>query len=203
MKTTYASLLVIILLFVAASYVVQTNIGFLEATIGNSPFGMSVYVLVAIIGTVIAPVNSLPLLPIAVGLWGPNTAAVLSIFGWFIGAGIDYELARRFGKNLVKKIVSVEKIEKFSAKVSGNYSFIRLLMLRLLLPVDILSYALGLFTLVGRKMYYATTAIGIIPFAFIWAYLGSLHYGYQAGAFLGLGLLFYIGYTARKWWHRK
>jgi len=161
--------------------------GFFEALIGDSLYGKFIYILIAIVGTVIAPISALPLLPAAVGLWGPNMAAVLSTVGWFVGAGIDYELARRYGKKLVEKIVSIETIERFTARISVKYSFTNLLFLRLLLPVDIVSYALGLFTLVGRKLYYSTTLIGIVPFAFIWAYFGALNYKYQIGAFFCWG----------------
>ena len=197
MKTTYISLIVIAVVFIIVSFFVQRNIVFLETIIGDSVLGMFAYILIAILGTIVAPISALPLLPAAVGLWGPNMAAVLSILGWFIGAGFDYEIARRYGKRLVKKIVNIETIEKFTAEISVKYGFVSLLFLRLLLPVDILSYALGLFTLVGRKLYYSTTAIGIIPFAFLWAYLGALNYKHQIGAFLILGILFYIGFKMK------
>lgn len=197
MKLPYVSLSIIAALFVLVSYLVQTNMGFFEVMIGDSVLGMLAYVLIAIIGTVVAPVTALPLMPIAVSLWGPNVSALLSAVGWLIGSGIDYEIARRFGKKLVKKIVKIETIEKFSTEIPDRYSFMGLVLLRLTLPVDLLSYALGLFTLVGRKAYYLSTAIGILPFAFIWAYLGALHYGYQAVGFLLVGIVLYIGFKMR------
>lgn len=179
---------------------VQVNMGFFETAIGDSLVGMVSYVLIAIFGTVVAPISALPLLPIAVGLWGPQVAAFLSIVGWFVGAAIVYEISRRYGKDLVKKIVNIETIEKFSSEIPERYSFMGLLTLRVLLPVDMLSYALGLFTLVGRKLYYTTTFIGIIPFAFIWAYLGVLTYEYQIAALLGLGVFMYIGFKMKAQW---
>lgn len=187
----------VVVLFITISYIVQINLDFFKNTIGNSPSGMLVYILVVIIGIVIAPISSLPLLPIAVGLWGLAVAVILSIIGWFIGAGIAYELSRLFGKELIKKIIKIETIEKYSTKIPERYSFAGLLLLRLSVPVDILSYSLGLFTSVGRKLYYSSTLIGIIPFAFMWAYLGTFNYWYQIITFLLAGIIIYLGFKMR------
>lgn len=198
MKSPYVSLFVVAALFIAASYFVQANSGFLEAVIGDSVYGMLAYVVIVVVSTVLAPVSSLPLLPVAVSLWGPVVAALLSIIGWFIGASIAYELSRRFGKDLIRKFIRIETIEKYSAEIPDGYEFAGLLLLRLSVPVDILSYALGLFTGVSRKLYYSSTLIGIIPFAFVWAYLGALDYRYQIFAFLLAGAVIYLGLRMRR-----
>jgi uncharacterized membrane protein YdjX (TVP38/TMEM64 family) len=51
--------------------------------------------------------------------------------------------------------------------------------LRIAIPVDLLSYALGLFSKVRYRDYALATIIGISPLAFILAYLGTLPFIFQ------------------------
>ena len=48
-----------------------------------------------------------------------------------------------------------------------------------MIPVDLLSYALGIFGVLDWRNYTLATIIGIVPFAFIFAYLGTLPVSYQ------------------------
>lgn len=66
----FVEILVVIGLFVLFSYIVQSNIEFFEGIIDFSFWGMFVYVLVVIIAVVIAPISTMPLLPVASNLWG-------------------------------------------------------------------------------------------------------------------------------------
>ena len=57
------------------------------------------------------------------------------------------------------------------------------------MPVDVLSYALGLFSQIGFWSYFLATVIGVSPLAFGFAYLGEVSYIYQ----VVFGLVFLIG----------
>jgi len=54
-------------------------------------------------------------------------------------------------------------------------------------PVDVLSYVLGLFSRMKSAPYFFATLIGVAPFAFVFAYAGTLPFLYQMEA-LGLAL---------------
>ncbi len=106
---------------------------------------MFLYVFIVIIAVVIAPVSAMPLLPIASNMWGGFIAATLNIIGWTIGALIAFAIARKYGILLVKKLISIGKIEHVQALVPEQNIFWSIVFLRMAIPVDILSYALGLF----------------------------------------------------------
>jgi uncharacterized membrane protein YdjX (TVP38/TMEM64 family) len=64
-------------------------------------------------------------------------------------------------------------------------------------PVDVLSYALGLFTEMSLESYVTATIIGITPFALFIAYSGTLVPMYQLIAMGVLLLVIIIGHSLR------
>ena len=71
--------------------------------------------------------------------------------------------------------------------------------MRVALPVDELSYALGLFTTIPSRIYFLASALGILPGAFVFSYVGELSVAYQIIALLaGLVIVVSMGYYAKK-----
>ena len=58
-------LALVVALFMIASYLVQKNSGFFYSYLNMGGFGMVLFVFIMILSIVIAPVSSMPLLPIA------------------------------------------------------------------------------------------------------------------------------------------
>ena len=177
----------VVFLFVMFSYFVQTNLGFFEGLMVDGILGMMIYVLLKIIATVFAPVTALPFIVLAVGLWGFEVAVFLTALGWTLGGMIDFLLARKFGVSIIKKLVPLEDVYKFEERVNVGNSFWSVVFLRMIVPVDVLSYGLGLFSRIDFWKYSLATFIGVIPFAFTFAYLGKMPYFYLL--ILGLGFL--------------
>ena len=142
-------------------------------------FGMVAYVAIAIIATVAAPVSATPLIPIAANAWGVAITAILSILGWTIGAVVAFALGRRYGLPLAQKFISIHKLEKIHKHIPQERMFWSVVLLRVMIPVDLLSYALGIFGVLGWRKYTLATVVGISPFAFIFAYMGTLPVLYQ------------------------
>jgi uncharacterized membrane protein YdjX (TVP38/TMEM64 family) len=182
---------VIVFLFVLFSYFIQTKMGFFEGLIVGSWVGMVVYVLLKIVATVFAPITVLPLIVLATGLWGVWVAALLTVIGWTLGSVIAFGLARQFGVPIVKRFISLDEIYEFQERVNIGNGFWSVIFLRMIVPVDVLSYALGLFSKIGFWTYALATVIGVIPFAFAFSYLGEVHYVYQ----IALGFVFLIGFS--------
>ena len=67
-------------------------------------------------------------------------------------------------------------------------------LLRLVMPMDLLSYLSGLFTDISWAKYTAATAIGVTPPAFLLAYLGKLPHAYELIA-LAIGGIVVLGYV--------
>jgi len=201
-KNTILSILgiaTILILFILASFIINTyesEINMLAERGGA--FGMIAYIFIVVLAIVIAPISTVPLIPIASGLWGWFIAGVLSITGWAIGAQIAFHLARRFGKPLVEKLISIEKLTKFEERFSKEHIFWTIVFLRIVIPVDILSYAIGLFSNIKSSIYFFATVIGILPFAFVLAYAGTLTVWLQLIVFLVVATIFISWYVSTK-----
>ena len=198
-----ATLIIIIILFILISYVVNSYLDELKAYTSSHYFlGVLVYVFISAISIIFAPVSSLPLIPFASKVWGWQLSAAYSAAGWTIGNIVSFFVARRYGKPLVEKVISLKRIEKFEKYIPENNIFFSIVLLTIVLPLDGLSYALGLFSNVKLKVYILATIIGIIPFAVIFAILGTLPLVYQliglAVSLILVGVLLYIGYKMNK-----
>ncbi len=77
-------------------------------------------------------------------------------------------------------------------------SFVFLVVLHLVIPVDVFSYAIGMFTTVSLRIYALATMVGILWFSFAFAYLGSAiaNQDYVLLAILGVAsvLILYISW---------
>jgi len=106
-----AGLIVVVLFFVGVAFLAQQygdilrGIPYLEGA-----RGVFLYIAATVLAVVAAPLSTLPLLPLAVVLWGGFLAAMLSVVGWTMGAAIAFALARQYGKPFVRKIVPLEKV---------------------------------------------------------------------------------------------
>lgn len=174
-KETIVGIAIIVFLFIATSLLSQLYGDEILKFVGTeNGLSKALYVLVTIFAVVVAPVSTMPLIPLASHLWGWPIAGALSIFGWAIGAQIAFLLARRFGKPFVEKIFSFKKLHAFENYFTNKNLFWTVVFLRMIIPVDILSYALGLFSEIKSTTFFFATLIGITPFAFIFAYAGNL-----------------------------
>lgn len=189
---------IVTFLFIAASFVANAyDDQIREFVQAGGYFGMAAYVLIMILSVVIAPVSALPLMPIASGAWGWFMAGALSIVGWVIGSQIAFWIARRFGRPFVLKMVSKETLETMKRKFSQTNLFWTVVLLRMMLPVDALSYALGLFSTMSNLSYFWATLIGVTPLALVFAYAGTLPLRFQIMVTVG-ALIVIIFFMKRK-----
>jgi len=162
--------------------------------------GIIAYLLLLITAVVVAPVSVFPLLPLAVVLWGVFVTVVLNVIGLTIGAMIAFGLARYFGRPLIKKFKFLKKVEELEGIIPEKYLFLTVILLRMIFPVDILSYAIGLFTKMHWFSYLIATFLGILPFYLVFAYGLNLSVKYQIliGAFGILIILFSYNHIRKR-----
>ena len=132
--------------------------------------GVFLYFGLTVLSIVVAPVNTFFLLPIAVTLWGSLAAAFLSIAGWTIGSVLAYEMTRRYGRPFVLRFVDEETINGIDKHIPTQYLFLFVVFARMIVPVDVLSYALGLVAPLSLGAYTLATALGVTPFALLFAF---------------------------------
>jgi len=85
--------------------------------------GIGVYIFITVVAVVVAPVTTVPLIPVAAQIWGPFWAAMLSIVAWVIGSVIAFVLAQKYGRHLVERLISLEKIERIEKFCQKNIFF--------------------------------------------------------------------------------
>ena len=184
--------------FLVASYFVQENISNIELWVGEFQFlGFFIYSFFGFLTTVIAPISSVPLVPIASNLWGWEIASILNVVSWTTGSYIAFLLAARFGRPIIKRFVSLEKIDKLEHLIPKEHVFWTVVLLRIIVPVDILSYALGLFSKVRMKDYMMATVVGITPFAIMFSYVGEIEFKYQIFIFVGFFISMFLWFFVR------
>ncbi len=178
-------------LFITTAVFSHQCIDYIERVINARGIGgMGFYILITVGAVVLTPISTLPLLPIAVTLWGSFLAAILSIVGWMVGSMIAFGLARHYGHPLIKRIRFFSQIEEFERDIPKKYLFWSVFLSRIFLPVDVLSYAIGLFTKMNVYSYSLATILGLSSFAFIISYGINLPTGYLV--ILGLPALLFI-----------
>jgi uncharacterized membrane protein YdjX (TVP38/TMEM64 family) len=173
------------ILFISISYFIQTNKELFTGWIVNGILGMISYILLHITAIVIAPFSAFPLISLATGIWGWKIAALLTFIGWLLGSTFAFLIARKWGVPFVSKFISLKKVHHLQESLSETAGFWNILFLRILLPGDYLSYALGLFTPISFRTYILATTIGLLPFAIGYSYLGTFNILYQ-GIFMAI-----------------
>lgn len=162
----------------------------LNALREESAKGLVAYFLITVMAVVAAPLATLPLTPLAASIWGWWPVLLVSVAAWQTGAIIDFWLARKFGRWLIGKFANLKKVDELTARFPQKEQFITVFLLRMIIPVDILSYALGL-TNISWRVYFWATFLGIIPFAFIFSYGGGLIDSAQIISLVAGGILLF------------
>lgn len=138
-------------------------------------------------------------------LFGRFAGVVITWTGAMIGAQLSFELARRFGRPLVCRVIPERTIEGVDSLVRAA-SWPGLIVVRLIpaIAFTALNWGLGL-TACRRLTFFWTTALGILPFTvvFVWSGEGVARlYERNQGlaiaiSLIVLALLFTIA------WHRR
>ncbi len=201
MKHYFQVIFVIVLFIVINFFALKYESLIIDYSRSTGSFGMIVYVVTTALAIIIPVWANVVLIPIATVMWGPFITALLSIVGWVIGSQVSFVLGRLFEKRIVNMFPSLGKSNYVEKLVSKRHQFLSLIFLRMTVPVDILSYGLGIFvTRVGGYQNFVTTFIGVIPFAFIFSYSTVIHFQYSLILFGVTTTLFviYSIYVANK-----
>lgn len=193
-RKEYIWLVVIGAVLIAAVLLVRANAAAITRFIDQNPVrGACLFIFLNILDAVLAPGATLPLIPVASRAWGRVPAALVTTIGWTAGSIIAFMIARRWGAPIVKKLTSMDRLRQMKRYIPENL-FWSVVLLRIVMPMDVLSYVLGLFTDMGGAEYAAATAIGVTPAAFVLAYVGRLPGAYDIIVF-GIGAAVVVGYV--------
>ncbi|OGM24115.1 hypothetical protein A2627_03515 [Candidatus Woesebacteria bacterium RIFCSPHIGHO2_01_FULL_39_28] len=137
------------------------------------PIGPLIFILISTTTIIFSPLTSFPLLIVSLSLYGYFATTIYTIIANAGGSALNFYLARRFGRPLIKKFVGkeiIKKIDEFT-KIAGLDT---LFMARLFGGVvnDYVSYAAGL-TSMKFKPYIVISVLVNIPSVIINLYLLS------------------------------
>ena len=173
MKTT--TILVVLAVVLAALGVWQWDwdTSVLARWIGLHPVqGALAYVALFAASVVVMPFSSLPLLPLATRSFGVVPTALLSTAGWWLGCLLAFQIAR-LGRRYLERITSLQRVDELEARIPADIGFGGIVVLRMVLPVDVVSFALGLLKQLRFGRYALASLLGILPFSFVWSYAGG------------------------------
>src|SRR4051812_29735933 len=198
-RREYLSLGVVATVLVSAVWLSRSHAESLKAFIDHHAIpGVVLYIGLNILDAVMAPGATLPLIPIAVRAWGRVPAALITTIGWTTGSLVAFHIARQWGSPIVKKLTSMERVKRLRPYIP-LHPFWSVVLLRLVVPMDVISYVLGLFTEMTWASYALATALGLTPSAFILAYIGKTPRAYDIIMFgIGGAVIVWIIYSTRR-----
>ena len=79
-------------------------------------------------------------------------------------------MARRYGRPFVLRFIDAETIDVIGKHIPARYLFLFVVVARMIVPVDVLSYALGIVAPMSLGSYTVATALGVTPFAVLFAF---------------------------------
>lgn len=194
-RTTIISVALVFAAFIAVSWAGGRLIDAVSSyAVVTGRLGIAAYVaIVALNAVVVAPIGAIPLIPLAVQLWGEMPTALMNIAGWTIGSVIAFVIARYFGRPYMERLVGAAALQRMERYIPKERLFVTVVLLRMMLPVDLLSYALGALSPMRFFPYALATLIGVAPFAFVFSYGTTLPLAQQlVGAVVVVALIIVV-----------
>ncbi len=194
--------LLTVALFVALAQWSQQHVALLQELSSQAGFvGVFSYITIMAASIVFAPLGTAFLLPVAATSYGPFLAAIYSIVGWTLGSVGAFWIARHFGFKKFKETPVMRRIQSYEASVPKLQFYGLIVLFRVALPVDGVSYALGLVSTISYPAFIVTTVLGITPLAFVFTFASTLSATIQiavgvfaTGLFLAASYVAYRGY---------
>lgn len=148
------------------------------------------FILLRAVPVIIPPIPGVLFDLVGVALFGWQLGLFLALIGAHIGAAGSFFIARYFREPVVRRFVPLQKLHEIEAQYSERQKFWGLVGLRFITSpfFDYANYAAGL-TNMSFFTFILSTFIGVLPYAFIIYYFGSLSL-YQGPIF---ALMFFGG----------
>jgi uncharacterized membrane protein YdjX (TVP38/TMEM64 family) len=164
----YLALFISVTLFIALIFLSQTfsQQQITDFIVKTGVWAPLVYIVIQILGQVFAPLSTAVLFVAAFVMFG-KMAIVYSIIVWLTSSIVNFSIARRFGKPVLRFFLGVEGVNKVE-EIAGRLDNKHLYLLRLLtfFTNDFAAYAFGL-TNISFINFILSTIISIIPWMII------------------------------------
>lgn len=135
--------------------------------------GVLSYIGIMMTSIVFAPLGTGFLLPVAANSYGPFLAAMYSITGWTLGSIIAFWIAKTFRRKVFKHQGFIERMQEYERSIPKYQFYSLVVLLRIALPVDLVSYSLGFASTMSYRAFFLTTLIGVTPMTFVFTYAST------------------------------
>lgn len=169
----YLLLIILVILFLGAWQLQWDFVNLVDSMKQRPVMSAVIYVFALISSVVFLPLSSLPLLPLAASVWGIVIGGTLSALGWWLGALLAFLLTRCIGRPILQYFISLHKLDQWEKRIPTDVTFLGIVLIRMIFPVEIPSFALGLFKNLSFKIYALASLIGILPFAYVMVAMGG------------------------------
>lgn len=158
-----------------------------EVVQANQKTSALAFIAMLFLATVFAPLTVMPLVPVVAPVFGPFLTGVYSLIGWTLGAVVAFFISRKFGRPVVAHFADISALDRMAARIPERTHFFIMVLMRMSIPADVLSYALGLVKGIKFLPYLAATILGVAFFSFAFAYLGEAFFESEWFVLLSLG----------------
>lgn len=158
-----------------------------------------VFIGLGILSTMISSFTSIPLVPVAVLVWGSALTALYLCIGWLLGDIFSYYIGYFAGNPFIKRFLPYEEIRYYLKRIPPNAEFKLILLFILSMPAEIPGYTIGALRYKFGKYIVATT-INEIFYSALVAYgftalvqkNNILFFAYLAFGIVLFGYMFYL-----------
>ncbi|MDP3919069.1 MAG: VTT domain-containing protein [Nanoarchaeota archaeon] len=142
-------LLILIAVIFWSSLSLQTvfsqSVDSIEPYMAEHPImGINIFIWFAALSAIFSFFSSIIIVPFVIPIWGKFWTLIFLTTGWFIGGLLAYAIGIFAGYPILKRIISLEEIEEYKAKLPENQTFWAIFLFRLVTPSEITSYILGI-----------------------------------------------------------
>jgi uncharacterized membrane protein YdjX (TVP38/TMEM64 family) len=168
----------------------------------NNSLAIILFIFISSLAALISPFTNIPLVPVAVVVWGPFYTTVILLIGWVIGDIIAYFIGKYLGYPVILYLGSKEKFNELEKVIKEHTNFYTALLLRLTLPAE-LGYIFGIIRY-PFNLYLIITFLAELPFAIISTTLSeAVLFGNTIKFFSFMGILLVILFLIFEFIHKK
>jgi len=154
------------------AYVIEA-LEFSKAFVEQHPAASrAAFITLAAFSAVMVMFSSVALVPVAVYAWGAGETLFLLTAGWLIGGGVAYSIGRLYGRRVSEYFVEAATLERYGHLFSVRMSVAEVTLIKLSLPSEVPSFALGILRYPVPKLIPVLFA-SQLPFAFWAVYLST------------------------------
>lgn len=157
------------------------------------------FIVLAALSAMLSPFSSVPLVPIAIIIWGNLLTTTFLFVGWLIGGVLAYGAGYYAGYQFVSQLSSFEKVKYYRERISRKAEFFLIILFRIAMPAEIPGYVLGIARYNFWK-YFLATFLAELPFAIVVSYASealvakkpAIFVGLAVATFLVISVMFYL-----------